>query len=62
MSLLLPMMVALKEWGDEHVNGGEGPAWLVDRETGDEVRVELRASNGRRVEPRDIEVRLAATV
>jgi DNA-binding HxlR family transcriptional regulator len=59
---LLPMMVALMAWGDEHVNGGEGPARLVDRETGDEVRVELRATNGRRVEPRDIEVRVATAV
>jgi DNA-binding HxlR family transcriptional regulator len=59
---LQPMIVALKEWGDEYVNGGEATALLIDRETGDEVRVELRATNGRRVEPRDIDVRVATTV
>jgi DNA-binding HxlR family transcriptional regulator len=51
---LLPMMVALKAWGDEHVNAGHGPVSLHDRETGEEVGVELRSASGRLVPPNDI--------
>ncbi len=51
---LLPVMVALMVWGDEHVNGGEGPVSLHERSTGDAVRVELRTVNGSQVEPHEI--------
>jgi DNA-binding HxlR family transcriptional regulator len=51
---LLPMMVALKTWGDEHVNGGRGPVSLHDRQTGEEVGIELRSTSGRVVAPNDI--------
>jgi DNA-binding HxlR family transcriptional regulator len=51
---LLPLVVALKEWGDQHVQGGEGPVVLLDTITGDEVRLELRTTGGRRVEPNEI--------
>lgn len=43
---LLPVMVALMEWGDEHVNGGSGPVTLRHRATGAEVRLELRTDDG----------------
>src|SRR6478736_2396634 len=39
---LLPVMVSLMEWGDRHVNDGNGPVTLHDRDTGARVRVELR--------------------
>lgn len=55
---LLPAVVALMQWGDEHVNGGRGPVRLIDRESGEQVGVELRARGGRRVEPNEIEPRL----
>ena len=51
---LLPVMVALMEWGDEYVNDGEGPVSLHERATGDEVRVELRTVAGRRVQANEM--------
>jgi len=51
---LLPVMVGLLEWGDKHVNGGQGPFVLQEIGTGDEVRLELRSASGRRVEPNEI--------
>jgi hypothetical protein len=47
-------MVGLMEWGDKHVNGGDGPVTLREIGTGDEVRLELRSASGRRVEPNEI--------
>ena len=54
---LLPVMVSLMEWGDEHVNGGSGPFTLHDRESGDRVHVELRTVGGEPVEPHQMRVR-----
>jgi len=51
---LLPVMVGLMEWGDEFVNTGHPPVSLQERETGEEVRVELRTTSGRRVEPNQL--------
>jgi DNA-binding HxlR family transcriptional regulator len=53
---LLPAMVSLMQWGDEYVNGGEGPYVLTDRTTGAKVRVELRTADGSPVEPNEIVV------
>ena len=39
-------MVSLMEWGDRHVNDGNGPVTLHDRDTGARVRVELRTDEG----------------
>jgi DNA-binding HxlR family transcriptional regulator len=50
---LLPVMVALMEWGDEHVFDGDAPVVLRHRTTGEEVRLELRTSGGP-VVPSDI--------
>ena len=50
---LLPVMVALMEWGDEYVYGGAGPVVLRERTTGEQVRLELRTSTGP-VEPSQI--------
>jgi DNA-binding HxlR family transcriptional regulator len=58
---LLPLLIALKEWGDAHVNDGDGPVDLRDTVTGEEVRLELRTPSGRRVEPNEIAPRVRAT-
>ena len=55
---LLPVMVALMAWGDQHINGGVGPVTLHERSTGDAVRAELRTLNGRPVEAHEMVVRV----
>ena len=50
---LLPVMVALMQWGDEHVYGGDAPVVLRERTTGEHVVLELRTSHGP-VAPSDI--------
>jgi DNA-binding HxlR family transcriptional regulator len=54
---LLPVMVALMQWGDQYVNDGHGPVELRHRGTDELVGVELRTSSGRPVEPNEIEPR-----
>lgn len=51
---LLPLMVALMQWGDQHVNDGDGPVSLHHRESGEQVRLELRTTSGALVEPNEI--------
>jgi DNA-binding HxlR family transcriptional regulator len=58
---LLPLIVALKTWGDEHVNNGEETVHLQERDTGEEVRLEFRTVSGKRVEPNEMEVGPPAT-
>jgi len=48
---LLPTMVALMNWGDEHVYDGAAPVELLERDSGERVRLELRTESGRPVEP-----------
>jgi DNA-binding HxlR family transcriptional regulator len=50
---LLPLMVALMQWGDEHVNAGHPPVALCDRSTGERVKLELRTESGP-IEPNEI--------
>ena len=50
---LLPVMVALMEWGDRYLNDGQGPVALRERGTGDAVHLELR-TGARPVEPNEI--------
>jgi DNA-binding HxlR family transcriptional regulator len=54
---LLPVMVSLMSWGDEHVNGGNGPITLQEKASGERVGVELRTESGRRVEAHEMEPR-----
>ncbi len=42
---LLPVVVALMEWGDEHLCDGPPPVVLRERATGERVRLELRAGD-----------------
>lgn len=51
---LLPVMVALMQWGDQHVNGGHGPVILQHRPTGEPVQVELRTTSGLPVQANEI--------
>jgi DNA-binding HxlR family transcriptional regulator len=51
---LLPLMVALMQWGDQHVNGGNGPVSLHHRDTGEQVHLQLRTTSGQLVEPNEI--------
>ncbi len=53
------ILIALKEWGNEHVNAaGDYPLELVDRQTGDAVRLSLvRESDEKPVNPRNLELR-----
>ena len=50
---LVPLLHALKLWGDEHVNGVETMR-VTDRQSGEEVRLEFRTTSGKRVELNDI--------
>lgn len=52
---LFYVLVALRQWGDEHLFKGEPKhTALVDRKNGHRVRkLELRAKDGRRLEPED---------
>jgi DNA-binding HxlR family transcriptional regulator len=48
---LLPVLVALKSWGDEHLNGGLQTVRITERTSGEEVRLEFRTRRGRIAEP-----------
>jgi DNA-binding HxlR family transcriptional regulator len=50
---LVPLLHALKAWGDEHVRGVETMR-VTDRHSGEEVRLEFRTTSGNRVQPNDI--------
>jgi DNA-binding HxlR family transcriptional regulator len=50
---LLPLMVALMQWGDQHVNTDEPPVALYHATTGEQVKLELRTDSGP-VEPNEI--------
>jgi DNA-binding HxlR family transcriptional regulator len=51
---LLPAMIALMHWGDQHINGGTGPIELRHRDSGEAVEVQLRTTSGRPVAPDEI--------
>jgi DNA-binding HxlR family transcriptional regulator len=52
---LLPLLHALKAFGDEHVNGLE-TIRVVDRDSGEEVRLEFRTTSGKPVQANDMVV------
>ena len=59
---LLPVMMSLMSWGDEHLHGdgagdGGGPITLHDRVSGETVRLEIRTPSGRIVAPDEMEPR-----
>jgi DNA-binding HxlR family transcriptional regulator len=56
---LLPVMVSLMNWGDEHVYDGAAPVTLHERASGERVRLELRTESGRLVQPNEMMPRVA---
>ncbi|NMO17817.1 helix-turn-helix transcriptional regulator [Pyxidicoccus fallax] len=56
---LFPVLVALRQWGEEHCfEGGRGSTVLVDVERGRPVRkLELRSEDGRLLSPADTQVK-----
>jgi DNA-binding HxlR family transcriptional regulator len=48
---LLPMLVTLKTWGDEHLDLGGETVRITDRESGEDVRLEFRTASGKQVQP-----------
>jgi DNA-binding HxlR family transcriptional regulator len=50
---LLPLMVALMQWGDQHVNADDPPVALYHATTGEPVKLELRTDSGP-IEPNQI--------
>jgi DNA-binding HxlR family transcriptional regulator len=52
---LFPLLIALLQWGDEHLTAPGEPSWdVVHRTCGHPVRAEVRCTHdGRRLTPRD---------
>jgi len=49
---LFPVMVALRQWGERHLYApGEPHSRLVDRDSGEAVRLEIRTESGTAVGP-----------
>jgi DNA-binding HxlR family transcriptional regulator len=53
---LLPVLVALMEWGDRWTHDGRGPVALRHEGCGADVHVELRCTEGHRVVPGELEL------
>lgn len=60
---LFPVIVALRQWGEQHFFGpGEPHSQLVDRRRGAPLRaLEVRSADGRRVDPDDTTVHKVST-
>jgi DNA-binding HxlR family transcriptional regulator len=43
---LLPAVLALMQWGDQHLQGGRGPVRVVEEATGSEVHVRICGPDG----------------
>lgn len=55
---LLPVVLALMQWGNTHLQPGPPPLDLVEAATGDPVRVQVRSESGREIGVDDLGVRL----
>jgi DNA-binding HxlR family transcriptional regulator len=51
---LLPLLVTLKTWGDEHLNLGVETIRITERESGEDVRLEFRTPSGKQVQPNQL--------
>ncbi|MBJ7289973.1 helix-turn-helix domain-containing protein [Williamsia sp.] len=56
---LLPVLLALVQWGDTHLQDGRPPLRFVARDSGDEIRVCVTADHAREVDSDDIAIRAA---
>ncbi|MFD0926439.1 winged helix-turn-helix transcriptional regulator [Williamsia deligens] len=50
---LLPLVIALAQWGDAHLRGGEGPLTFTDGASGREVRAVVTAADADQALPAD---------
>jgi len=56
---LLPVYLAMSQWGDKHLQNGEGPLTFVDRDSDSRIRVVVTADNeASSLESPDIEIRV----
>ncbi|WP_405134238.1 winged helix-turn-helix transcriptional regulator [Nocardia sp. NBC_01388] len=55
---LLPVVVALWQWGDTYLQGGVPPLERVEDSTGEPVRVEIRSASGHEVPLENLRVRI----
>uniref|UniRef100_UPI0035A887E6 winged helix-turn-helix transcriptional regulator n=1 Tax=unclassified Nocardia TaxID=2637762 RepID=UPI0035A887E6 len=55
---LLPVVLALMQWGDKYLQPGPAPLLLVEESTGAPVRVEVRSASGREISLEELGVRL----
>ena len=54
---LLPVFLAMMQWGDAHLQGGRGPLAFVDADTGKRVRVCVTTDDAAATSSDDIEIR-----
>lgn len=51
---LLPILIALREWGDRHLVGPEGPpSYILHRDCGERVSIELHCADGHVIDSAD---------
>ncbi|MEU1983603.1 helix-turn-helix domain-containing protein [Nocardia sp. NPDC019395] len=55
---LLPVLLALMQWGNTYLQPGPPPLELVEAATGDPVRVQVRSDSGREIGVDELGVRL----
>lgn len=55
---LLPVVVALWQWGDKYLQNGEPPLQRLEDATGEPVQVELRSASGNKVALENLRVRV----
>ncbi|WP_067572058.1 winged helix-turn-helix transcriptional regulator [Nocardia acidivorans] len=55
---LLPVVLALWQWGDEYLQDGEPPLERVEDATGEPVRVQVRSASGHEVPLENLRVRV----
>jgi DNA-binding HxlR family transcriptional regulator len=55
---LLPVVLALMQWGDAYLQPGPVPLLLVEESSGAPVRVQVRSEEGREIDLEELGVRL----
>ncbi|MEV4237826.1 MULTISPECIES: helix-turn-helix domain-containing protein [unclassified Nocardia] len=55
---LLPVVLALMQWGDVYLQPGPAPLLLVEEASGAPVRVQVRSESGRELDLEELGVRL----
>ncbi|WP_433681523.1 winged helix-turn-helix transcriptional regulator [Nocardia sp. CA-119907] len=55
---LLPVVLALMQWGDTYLQPGPAPLLLVEESSGAPVRVQVRSEKGREIDLEELGVRL----